>query len=90
MATLPTLHADARIGLQQGGCTVGFAEEVANQPNPTFHSYELAYTAVRFGKGNRINLFELPLGAQPCQASLRNVMTHIVSVARDVQRRAKP
>lgn len=90
MATLRDRLANARIGFEQGGCTLGFTEEVPDQPNPTFHGYELAYDVVWYGKGNRINLFELPLGAPPCPAALRNLMTHIISVARDVERRDRP
>jgi hypothetical protein len=90
MATLRDLLANARIGFEQGGCTVVFTEEVPNQPNPTFHVYELAYTVVWYGRGNRINLFELPLGAPPCPAPLRNLMTHVISVVRDAERRARP
>src|SRR5688572_29877879 len=88
MATLRSLLLDARTGIAQGGCAVGFAEEIVDEPNPTFHSYALSYSVLWYGKANRLNFFTLPQGASPCQASLRNLIKHILFVARDVTRRS--
>lgn len=86
MATLRTLLTEARIGFQEGGCTAGFSEEVPDQPNPTRHDFLLSYSVLWFGKGKRVNYFELPLGAGACEAPLRNLMRHVAIIARDAAR----
>ena len=88
-ADLRSFLTAARIGFEPGGCSVVFAETVELKPYPKFNVYNLSYTVLWYGRGNRFNLFALPAGLPGCATSLRNLLRHAISVARDVQQSSR-
>ena len=88
MAALRSLLLETRIGLEEGGCSAGVSEELTGTRHPTRHNYLLSYSVLWFGRGNRAHSFELPVDAPACEDPLRDLMSHILLVARDAQRRA--
>jgi hypothetical protein len=88
---LETLRSDlaaARVGFERGGCSVVRLELVSLPPMAIYNVYRLAYTVLWYGRGNRFNLFELPVGSPPCAAPLHEMLTDVIAVARDVQERS--
>lgn len=88
MSALQSRLLTAAVGFEQGGCSVVFGEAIPDEPYPTTEIYELSYRLLWYGRGNRFNLFDLPLGIPACDPPLRNLVSYAVFLARDVQGRA--